>query len=67
MASNSFLRVDEVAEELNISKSYAYKIVRKMNKELEEMGIITISGRINKQYFMERLVYGSQIKAAERR
>lgn len=67
MASNSFLRVDEVAEELNISKSYAYKIVRKLNKELEEMGIITISGRINKQYFMKRLVYGSQIKAAERR
>ena len=39
MASNSFMRVDDVAEELGISKSYAYKIVRKLNDELEQKGI----------------------------
>ena len=30
----SFMRVDEVAQELGVSKSYAYKIVQKLNAEL---------------------------------
>ena len=54
MESTSFMRVDEVAQELGISKSYAYKIVQKLNVELKEKGFMTISGRVNKQYFMER-------------
>lgn len=58
MESTSFMRVDEVAQELGISKSYAYKIVQKLNVELKEKGFMTISGRVNKQYFMERTCYG---------
>ena len=34
----SFMRVDEVAQELGVSKSYAYKLVKAMNKELAEQG-----------------------------
>lgn len=34
MENTSFMRVDEVAKELGISKSYAYKIVQKLNAEL---------------------------------
>ena len=68
MASNSFMRVDDVAEELGVSTSYAYKIIRKLNAELEKKGIITIAGRVNRQYFTERLCYGAtEIKAVERR
>ena len=67
MASNTFMRVDDVANELDVSKSYAYKIVRKLNKELESKGIITIAGRVNKQYFMERLCYEAQARTAERK
>ena len=59
MASNNFMCVDDVAEELGISKSYAYKIVRKLNDELEQKNIITISGRVSKKYFFERLCYGA--------
>ena len=59
MESTSFMKVDEVAQELGISKSYAYKIVQKLNTELKEKGFMTISGRVNKQYFMERTCYGS--------
>lgn len=58
MESTSFMRVNEVAQELGISKSYAYKIVQKLNAELKEKGFMTISGRVNKQYFMERTCYG---------
>ena len=59
MLGNSFMRVDEVAQELGVSKSYAYKIVRKLNRELNQMGYLTISGRVSKRYFMKKLCYGS--------
>ncbi len=62
MEGTSFMRVDEVAQELGISKSYAYKIVQKLNAELKEKGFMTISGRVNKQYFMERTCYGATKK-----
>ena len=62
MESTSFMRVDEVAKELDISKSYAYKIVQELNVELKEKGVMTISGRVNKQYFMERACYGATKK-----
>lgn len=62
MESTNFMRVDEVAQELGISKSYAYKIVQKLNAELKEKGFMTISGRVNKQYFMERTCYGATKK-----
>ena len=54
MTDKNFMRVEDVARELDVSKSYAYKIVQKLNKELEAKGYITISGRVNRQYFLER-------------
>lgn len=63
MENTSFMRVEEVAQELGVSKSYAYKIVQKLNEELKNKGFLTISGRVNKQYnkqyFMERTCYGA--------
>lgn len=58
MLQHSFLRVEEVAEILCISKSHAYKIVQKLNADLKKQGFITIAGRVNKQYFMEKTCYG---------
>ena len=57
MENTLFMRVEEVAVELGVSKSYAYKIVQKLNRELREKGYITISGRVNRQYFLERTCY----------
>lgn len=57
MAEQSFIRVDEVAKELGVSKSYAYKIVQKLNRELKEKGYLTISGRVNRKYFQEKACY----------
>lgn len=62
MNGTNFMRVEEVAEKLNISKSYAYKIVQMLNAELKEKGILTISGRVNRKYFMERTCYGTDRK-----
>lgn len=52
-----FIRADEVAKELDVSKPYAYKLIKKLNAELDRKGYVTISGRISRQYFNERL-YG---------
>ncbi|MBQ7653557.1 MAG: helix-turn-helix domain-containing protein, partial [Clostridia bacterium] len=35
---NKFMRVDEVARELGISESYAYKVIRSLNNELKAKG-----------------------------
>ena len=58
MVGNSFMRVDEVAKELGVSKSYAYKLVQKLNAELKEMDYLTIARRVSKKYFLERVCYG---------
>lgn len=58
--TNKFIKAAEVAQELEVSVPYAYKLIKKLNKELEEKGFITISGRVNRQYFCERLYNGSQ-------
>jgi predicted transcriptional regulator len=58
----NFMRVTDVAEALGISKSYAYKIVQRLNDELREQGYLTISGRVNRKYFMEKFCYGSTQK-----
>ena len=55
---NRFICVEEVAQELSVSKPYAYRLIRQLNEELKAKGFITISGRVNRQYFYERL-YGA--------
>ena len=57
-----FMRTDQVARELEVSKSYAYKLIQQLNSELQEKGYITIAGRVNRQYFRERLYETSQRK-----
>lgn len=57
MMEQSFMRVDDVAKELGVSKSYAYKIVQRLNSELQKMGYITISGRVSRTYFLKKLCY----------
>ncbi len=55
--NNKFICAEELAQELSVSKPYAYKLIKRLNDELKEKGFITISGRVNRQYFNERL-YG---------
>ena len=55
---NRFMRAEDVAKELDVSVSYAYKVIRQLNKELNAKGFLTVSGLVNRQYFHER-VYGA--------
>ena len=58
MVEKNYFDVDEVAQAMGISRSYAYKVVRQLNAELAKMGYLTVSGRVNRQYFLERTCYG---------
>ena len=55
MEKELFVRAEEVARELGISKPYAYKLVREMNEELKKKGFLTIPG--SRRYFEEKF-YG---------
>ena len=57
MQKNLFIKAEEIAKELGVSKPYAYKLIRKLNEELKNKGFITISGKVNRQFFEEK-VYG---------
>ena len=64
---NQFMRAEEVARELEVSRSYAYRLIRQLNAELREKGYMTIAGRVNQQYFKERLYDPSDQKECESR
>ena len=63
MSKNLFIKVDEMVNELQISKPYAYKLMRDMNEELKKKGYMTISGRVSRQYFEEKF-YGMKREEA---
>lgn len=48
------LRVDQVMELLQVSKSTAYHIMQRCNKELQAKGYITNAGRVSRAYLIER-------------
>ena len=49
MAESMFIKVDEVGELLGISRAEAYRIIKKLNSELDEKGDIVISGRVSRR------------------
>ena len=57
MEKELFVRAEEVARELGISKPYAYKLVREMNEELKKKGFLTIPGRVSRRYFEEKWLH----------
>ena len=45
---NRFIRAEEEAQELSLSKPYAYKLIHHLNDELKAKGFITITERVNR-------------------
>lgn len=67
MENRNFMTVDEVAKELKVSKSYAYKIVKQLNEELSNLGYLTFSGRVNANYFYKKVCYTEQQSNVKRK
>lgn len=57
MDTNIFMDAHDIIEITGMSEAYAYKLIKQLNKELEEKGFITIRGHVSRQYFEER-IYG---------
>lgn len=61
MANFSYMMsAKDVAQELNCSKSHAYKLVKAMNNELASQGYITMAGKIPKAFWAKKM-YGYHI------
>lgn len=57
MANSMFINAAAVAENLGISRQFAYKLIREMNQELAAKGYMTIAGRVSRKYYKEKF-YG---------
>ena len=58
MKEKNFLNAEDVAEFMDISVPTAYKIIKKLNDELKQLGYITVAGKISRRFF-ETKVYGA--------
>ena len=54
---NGFLTAEEVMDILQVKQSKAYQIIRQLNKELSGMGLITVPGHVDANYFKKKLFY----------
>ncbi len=48
------INAQDVACTLGVSRSSAYKIIRNLNRELQEQGYLIVSGKVPKRYFRKR-------------
>ena len=61
-AETEFYASRRSSQELGISKSHAYKVIHELNEELQEKGYLTISGRVNREFFREKYYYTKTAK-----
>lgn len=55
--NNIMMTASEVAETMGVSKAYAYKVIQRLNRELQEQGYLTVSGKVNRKFFMKKVNY----------
>ena len=61
LVQRDYYTVRQVTELIGMSESFCYKLVQKLNKELENKGCITFPGRVPKRYLQESLYCGNEI------
>lgn len=49
-----YITASELAEMLGVPVGHAYKIIRKLNQELEKNGFLVIAGKVPRRYFEKR-------------
>ena len=60
MDNRVFMTAEDVAKELGTSKAFAYKLIKELNKEMEEKGYITLAGKVNRNFFYEKMYCGER-------
>ena len=54
------MSAEDIAKELNCSKSHAYKIVKELNRELAGQGYITMAGSSPRAFWAKKM-YGYEL------
>lgn len=52
-----FIKADELCQIMEVSPSYAYDVIKQLNKELAEKNCLVVRGKVSRKYFYERF-YG---------
>lgn len=53
--ARKMLSAEEVASICNVSVSYGYKLISRLNRELTQKGYIIIHGKVDEKYFYRRV------------
>jgi hypothetical protein len=54
-SERTYLTNEDVQKRMGCKESKAGKVIRQLNKELQDRGYIVMPGKINRQYFEERV------------
>ena len=57
MQKKFLMTANEIMDELGVSRAFAYRLMQKMNRELEAKGFTVINGKVSRKYFEEQF-YG---------
>ena len=52
---NLFVGAEYVSTLMSVSIPYAYKLIKKLNTELEAKGYLVVRGKVNKEYLYEKI------------
>lgn len=58
--NNYMMTADEVANELGVSRNFAYKIIRELNMELKSQGYVVVSGKIPRAFWKTKFYTGKE-------
>lgn len=58
--TNYMMTVDDVAQELGVSKQKGYRIIRQLNEELAAAGYMTVQAKVPRTYWCERFYTGKR-------
>ena len=54
------MSAEDIIDLTGMTEAYAYKLIKQLNKELQDRDYLTILGRVSKDYLIERL-YGIKV------
>ena len=54
------MAVDDVAQELGVSKQKGYRIIRQLNEELATVEYMTVQAKVPRTYWSERFYSGKR-------
>ena len=59
MDANKMTTAKDVSAAMGVSSATAYKIIRKLNEELDKAGYVTVSGKVPTAYWNKKF-YGTE-------